>query len=196
MKKGPNLQCNLCPPTLYMVGFIVFYATFNNISVTSCQFYWWRKPELPEKTTNMPQFTDTLYRIMLYRVHLTWAGFKLATLMVIDTDFIGSYKSNYHTITTMTAPHYANTNIPLFPSGVTSVNCWWLVLRRYFSLFCDRFKVTSDGSWNTSWQTSCRLLLLRRSSKSLKKKIFKKRSTSSRLLLVRWSSKSLKKKEF
>ena len=36
---------------------------------------------------------------MLYQVHLTWAGFELTTLVVIDTDC----KSNYHTIMSMTA---------------------------------------------------------------------------------------------
>jgi hypothetical protein len=41
---------------------------------------------------------------MLYRVHLTWVGFELTTLVVICTDCIGSYKSNYHTITTTTVP--------------------------------------------------------------------------------------------
>ena len=30
-------------------------------------------------------------------VHLAWAGFELTTLVVVDTDCIDSYKSNYHT---------------------------------------------------------------------------------------------------
>ena len=41
---------------------------------------------------------------MLYRIHLDWAGFELTTLVVIGTECIDSYKSNYHTITSLHDP--------------------------------------------------------------------------------------------
>jgi len=74
----------------------MFNATFNNISViTGGQFFVWRKPEYPERTTDLSLVTDKLYHIM---------RFELTTSVVIDTDCIGSCKSNYNTITVTTAP--------------------------------------------------------------------------------------------
>ena len=65
------------------------------------QFYWWRKPEYLEKTTNLWQVTLS-HNVVSSTPRLS--RFLLTTLVVICTHCTGSWKSNYHMIMITTAP--------------------------------------------------------------------------------------------
>jgi len=110
--------------------FMMLNATFINISDIS----WWsvllvEGAGVPsETTTYLRKSLTNNYHIMLYRVHLVWVGFELTTLVVIGTDCMGSYKSNYHTITSRPRrPHQQY--VLLIYVSITSIlptNSMWL----------------------------------------------------------------------
>ena len=74
---------------------MVFNATFNNISSVAVSFIGGGN-----QCTQRNPLTCRKLLTMLHQVHLAMSGIQLTTLVVITTDC----KSNYHMITTTTAP--------------------------------------------------------------------------------------------
>ena len=94
----PNLQIN------WLVWFMVFNTTFNNISVMS-----WPSVLLVEETrvpgdNHWPVASH--WQTLSHNVVMStpWARLESTALVVIGTDSTGSWISNYHTIMTMTPP--------------------------------------------------------------------------------------------
>ena len=87
----------------WLVWFMVFNATFNNISAIL-----WQSVLLVEET-GVPgenirpaaRVRHWLYHIMLHRVHITMNG---AQTHNFSTDSTGICKSNYHTLTATMVP--------------------------------------------------------------------------------------------
>ena len=122
-----------------MVRNKVLNATFNSISVIyrGGLYYLWREPEYPEKTTDQLQVTHKLYHIM--RIHLAWAGFEPT---VIGTGCIGSHKSNYHRITTTTAPMANIANDYIHISSLPGKRLIWVIDNEIWLYFPSCIKGT------------------------------------------------------
>ena len=115
---------------------MVFNATFNNIPVIS-----WQSILLMEETVvpgenhrPVTSHWQTLSHNVVSSTPRHERGFKLTSLVVIGTDCTGSCKSNYHTITTTTAPNKFGVQVQTSYSKVYDRQARWMITSSMFTI--------------------------------------------------------------
>jgi hypothetical protein len=83
------------------------------------QFYWWRKPEYPEKTTDIPQVIDNFYIFNVVSISIIDAEF-----LLLDTDgiFFHSKKCNFFLIINKFQICYLNAFLNRFFSSELNID--------------------------------------------------------------------------
>ena len=103
------------------------------------QFYWWRKSEYSEKSTNLPKVTDKFYHMLYYPVHLSLSlrGILIPTFVVLGNTTLNLFFSYYILKIFFNFEMYINEPPPTQPKSTPPRGC--IIHRRNHKIFKKRW---------------------------------------------------------